>query len=338
MKVASVQGERQSGIVDRAKPHASGDMVVVKITVAPMCTEYKAYAGGYKTDCLGHEAAGEVVDVAQPGLVNVGDRVVVMPTYPCGHCALCLKGDYIHCLAGRDVHAETGNEAGVATYAQYLIKPDWLLVPIPDDLSTEHAAMACCGLGPTFGAMERTQVTALDIVLIAGLGPVGLGGVINGVFRGARVIGVESNPYRAKLAKELGAEAVIDPLQPDSRDQILRLTDGLGANVGLDCSGVAQAQRLLIDSTRRRGKIVFIGEGGDVTIHVSNDMIRKGLTLYGQWHYNRADAPKILQVIQRSTMLIDKLITHRFPMSRVQDAFDLQLTGQSGKVLLDPWA
>ncbi|HMN60123.1 MAG TPA: hypothetical protein PJ988_07150, partial [Anaerolinea sp.] len=100
---------------------------------------------------------------------------------------------------------------GTAAYAQYLIKPDWLLLPIPEDISTEHAAMACCGLGPTFGAMQRLAVEAFDTLLICGLGPVGLGGVINAVRRGARVIGVESNPYRAQLALQLGAEIVLDP-------------------------------------------------------------------------------------------------------------------------------
>ena len=94
--------------------------------------------------------------------------------------------------------------------AQYLLKQDWMLLPIPDDMSYEHAAMACCGLGPTFGAFQTMGVDRYDTVLITGLGPVGLGGVINAVYRGARVIGVDANRYRAKLALELGASAVID--------------------------------------------------------------------------------------------------------------------------------
>jgi L-iditol 2-dehydrogenase len=185
--------------------------------------------------------------------------------------------------------------------------------------------------------MQRMQVTALDTVLITGLGPVGLGGVINGVFRNARVIAVESNPYRANLAKELGAIAVIDPESEKPVQQVLDLTEGRGASVGIDCSGAAAAQRLLIDGVRRRGQVTFVGEAGELTLYVSNDLIRKGLTLHGQWHYNLGDAPKIFEVIRRSTAQIDRLITHRFPLDRVQDAFDLQLTGQCGKVLLQPW-
>ncbi len=98
-----------------------------------------------------------------------------------------------------------------------------------------------------------------------------------------------------------------------------------------------EAQRLLIDAARRRGQVAFVGEGENLSIHVSNDMLRKGLTLHGIWHWNLADAPRILSVIRKTRELIDKLITHRFPMSQVQKAWELQVTKQCGKVLLEPW-
>ena len=88
MKVAAITGTRQCELVDRPEAKAAENFVVVKIHSAPMCTEYKAYDKGRKSDCLGHEAAGEVVEVAQPGKVAVGDRVVVMPQYPCGKIIL----------------------------------------------------------------------------------------------------------------------------------------------------------------------------------------------------------------------------------------------------------
>ena len=68
-----------------------------------------------------------------------------------------------------------------------------MLVPIPDGISYDHASMACCGLGPTFGAVQRAKLGPDDTLLITGLGPVGLGGVINGTHRGAKVIGVDTN-------------------------------------------------------------------------------------------------------------------------------------------------
>jgi L-iditol 2-dehydrogenase len=336
MNVVAITGPSEAALVQRPDPYPHEDLVVVQVRVVPMCTEYKLFAAGHPNDRLGHEAAGVVAAVAQPGRVRVGDRVVVMPMYACGCCALCGRGDYIHCQNSVDVGAVSGNAAGTATYAEYLLKPDWLLLPIPDDLSDEHGSMACCGLGPTFGAMQRMQVDAFDTLLISGMGPVGLGGVINGVFRGARVIAAEPHPYRAALALELGAAAVVNPGDPDAALQIRKMTDGRGVDKSIDCSGAASAQRLLIDATRRRGQVAFIGEAGELSIHVSNDMIRKGLTLHGSWHWNLTDAPRLMQVIRASRDRIDRLITHRFPMSQVRDAWELQKTGNCGKVLLYP--
>jgi threonine dehydrogenase-like Zn-dependent dehydrogenase len=87
-----------------------------------------------------------------------------------------LVGEYIHCQHNLNVEEVTGNTAGTATYAHYVVKQDWLLIPIPDDISYEHASMACCGLGPTFNAGQLMQVDTFDTVLITGMGPVGLEG------------------------------------------------------------------------------------------------------------------------------------------------------------------
>ncbi|MBM3279439.1 MAG: zinc-binding dehydrogenase [Candidatus Handelsmanbacteria bacterium] len=108
--------------------------------------------------------------------------------------------------------------------------------------------MACCGLGSTFGAMQRLGVSAFDTMLITGMGPVGLGGVINGVYRGARVIAVEQHPYRRQLA--LGASAALDPGAGDLLPAITDLTGGTGVDKAIDCSGAAAAQRLLSAAAR----------------------------------------------------------------------------------------
>lgn len=300
-----------------------------------MCTEYHGFVSGGATTCLGHEAAGEVVEVAQPGRVKVGDRVAVMPLYACGQCSLCLGGRYIHCEDGVDALQICGSETGTATYAQYLIKQDWMLLPLPDDVSYAHGSMACCGLGPTFGAMQHMKVDAYDTVLIAGLGPVGLGGVINGVYRGANVIGLESNPYRAQLALELGASAVVNPADPDALAQIKQLTGGKGVDKAIDCTAAPAAQKFVTEATRRCGHVTFVGWGGGFE---TGNMVPQGLTLQGSWHWNSQDSAKMIQLIRACGTSIDKLVTHTFPMDQVQQAFELQTTGQCGKVLLQPWA
>ena len=121
MKKVVISGKRTAELVDVPDPSPKENWAVVKVHVAPMCTEYKAYLAGGEHAYLGHEAVGEVVAVAQPGRVAVGDRVVVMPQYPCGKCELCVAGDYIYCEHCYDVAEFLGSREGTATYAQYLL-------------------------------------------------------------------------------------------------------------------------------------------------------------------------------------------------------------------------
>ena len=337
MKVVAKFGPESAGLIDKPAPVAKGEFVVVKIHSVPMCTEYKGFKSENKGESFGHEAAGEVVEIAQEGTVSVGDRVVVMPHYPCGKCHFCLAGEYAHCHPEQNVPQVTGQTGVTATFAQYILKQDWLLVPIPEEMSYHHAGMACCGLGSTFNAMRLMNVTALDTILITGMGPIGLGGVINAVYRGARVIAVESHPYRAGLAKKLGAAEVVNPKDKDVVDQIWDLTDGRGTDKGVECSAASAAVRLLIDITRPKGQIALIGGIGEVAIQGSA-IINKGLTLHGTRHYNLADTPAMMQMITQTKEQLDTFITHTFPMSQIQEAWALQCSQNCGKVILDAWA
>jgi L-iditol 2-dehydrogenase len=343
MKKAVVLGERQAALVDMPIPQPRADWVLVKMRAVPMCTEYKAWLRGPGTrdriDALGHEGAGEVVEVAQPCGVEVGDRVVLMGAGPCGRCAYCRAGNFLQCPYGTDYAAFTGEAAPTGAYAQYRLGAAWLLPKIPDDLSYEHASMAWCGLGPTFGAMQTAGVDAFDTVLITGAGPVGQGGIVNAKYRGARVIVAELEPWRKKRAKLLGADAIIDPRDEDALEQLRGMTaDGLGVSCAIDCAGVTASQRLCIDAARTKGRVCFVAESNTpLPITVSPDMIRKGLTLIGQWHYSLNDYDQIVQVIRESGYQLDILISHRFPMSQVQEALALSASHQCGKIVLDPW-
>jgi L-iditol 2-dehydrogenase len=346
MDSIAITGVEQCAFVRRPIPTAKDNFVVVKVMAAPLCTEYADYADGCARaefqrgdedpSCLGHEAAGEVVEIARPGKAKVGDRVVVMPGFWCGRCRCCQSGEYIHCQHPVDPHQACGCESGAAAYAEYCLKQDWLLLPIPDDMSYDHASMACCGLGPAWNTMQTLQVSADDTVLISGLGPVGLGTVINAVYRGARVIALARNPYRSKLAQELGADIVISPDSDDVLGQIRDLTDGEGASVSVETSGQLRYMQLLMAATRRKGHLAFVGEAGEFPIAVSDQMIRNGLNLHGIWHWNLNDAAAMFRMIREVGPSLDIMITHHFPFREIEAAWRLQMTGACGKVIVHP--
>ncbi|HXD10674.1 MAG TPA: zinc-binding dehydrogenase [Anaerolineales bacterium] len=337
MKKAVILGQRQAGLIDVPDPQPVKDWVVVKVHASALCTEYKSYLVGRELELGGHEGVGEVVAMAQPGSVKIGDRVVILPQLPCGNCDLCRRGDCVYCEHSLDFEKVFGNKNGFGTFGQYVLKPDWMLPPIPENVSYEHATMAIDGIGASFGAFQAIDINAFDILLVTGLGPVGLGAVVNARFRGTRVIGVEPVPWRRERGLHMGAEAVFDPGDQDLVAKIHALTGGKGVTCAVDCSGNVQSQRLCIDATRRRGRVAFVGESQDaLTIRISPDMIRKGLTIVGSWLYNVADFPKVMQVIQESP-LIDLLISHVIPMSQIQDGFELLASGQCAKVVINPW-
>lgn len=299
-----------------------------------MCTEWRSWRDGKVGGELGHEAVGIVVDAAQSTKLKVGDRVIAMPHWGCGQCPACRSGDHIHCIDQRDLLAETGSSCGLGGYAQYLLKPDYLLYPVPEDIETEHAAMALCALGPSFTAMERMQVSADDMVLVSGCGAVGLGAIINARTLGARVIALELNPYRIDLALALGAEQVLNPLAPDLIGQIRALTGGYGVDAAIETSNNASAPPVVLELVRPRGRLSFVTWSGALPV---NRITGKGIDIFGSWHWNHDRyGEQMMQRVRDARSLLDLLTTHRFSLNAVGDAFALQETGQCGKVLLYP--
>lgn len=336
MKTVIIKSDKHVELADVPTPHAFENFVLVRIHSAPMCTEYRSFDKGAECINPGHEATGQVVETFPGSRINKGERVIVMPQFPCGQCEFCLSGNYIHCENLVDPLKSISTEYGTGTFAEYILKPDWLLIPIPDDITYDEASMACCGLGPALGAGKAMNINKNDTVLVTGLGPVGLGAVIYCTSQGARVIGISRNSYRRSLATDLGAEITFDPSASDVPEKILKLTNGKGVDMGIECTGENIHQQLAFTTVKRKGQIAFIGESSSFTFNVSRDLLRKGLTLHGIWHWNLNHADEMIALIRNSKEKIHKLITHTFPLEKVEDAFRLQLSGQCGKVILRP--
>lgn len=343
MQTIAITDRRCCGLIEKPMPRIREGYSLIKVHAAPMCNEHHAYANldfrdRNRSDSLGHEATGEVVETGAASRLRPGARVVALNGYPCGRCTLCRRGYYGHCPRPVDPLAECQSPSGDCGFAQYMIKPDWMLLPIPDDLSYDHASLAGCGLGATFTAMENMGVGPADTVLVTGLGPVGLGAVVNGVLRGARVLGAGRHPYRSAMAQKLGAATVVDPTDPDALPTLWRLTDGQGVDCAIECSAAPMYQRLALNAVRRRGRVSFLAESGELAIHIDRDIIQKGLTLFGSLELYLHHAPALLRLLARASPLIDSLITHRLPLSSIKDAWELQLAGGCGKIVLHPWS
>jgi L-iditol 2-dehydrogenase len=322
-------------IIETDTPRAFDNFAVVKIVAAPLCTEYRKYHSGELCKNLGHEASGIVVDALPGSRVKPGDRVIVMPQYPCGECDLCETGDYIHCQNISDPLQKYHFEYGTGTLADHIIKPDWLLIPIPDDITFDEASMACCGLGPALGAGKALDISEGQNVLITGAGPVGLGAVVYCVFHKANVFVCTKNEYRSRLAKDIGATATLTPGENFVTD-LASVTGVAGVDSVIECTGNSKYISVALNSVKRKGKIAFIGESANYPFHISNDLLRKGLTIHGIWHWNMNYTHDMLDLIRHSRSKINKMITHVMPLDKIEDSFRLQLTGNCGKVVIHP--
>jgi threonine dehydrogenase-like Zn-dependent dehydrogenase len=327
---AVATGKGKAWIVDLPVPRAQGDEVVIKLHASPICgSVMSGFFGDGEWINLGHEGAGEVVEVAHSTRLKVGDRVVTGVLNGCGHCPECLRGDAIFCKVRPRVHG---------TFAQFTRTADIVCTRISDSLSYAHASLMCCALGPAYEAIKRMLVRPYDTILVSGLGPVGLGAVALASTHGARVIAMDPILYRRDLGKKLGAAETLDPTDTRIQEILLGLTDGRGISRAIEASGNAAMERMVIDLADIRCEIAFVGENqGTIPLSPSKDMIRKGLTLHGCWHMNVLDSPDLIRFLQRWPAKADMLITHSYGFAGVQQAFDTFASKQCAKVQLLPW-
>jgi threonine dehydrogenase-like Zn-dependent dehydrogenase len=323
-------GGRKAWLVEQPVPTPQGHEVIVKVYASPICG---SNLGGFLKEGTvindGHEGAGEVVAVAQSNLLKVGDRVALAPLNACGRCEHCRRGDAIYCTHRPTIYG---------AFAQFIRVADVLCIPIPPDLDYARASLLGCCLGPAYQAIKRLNVRAFDTVVITGLGPVGLGALALCSFLGAKALALDTVPYRLELARQMGAAVALQADAPDLAAQLRVAVGEPGLLRAIECSGQERALRLLIDSAGVGAQIAMIGENHDpVPIRPSEDFIRKGLTLTGCWHMNVNDAPDLIRFLQRRPELADKLISHRFGLGGVQQAFDTFASRQSAKVVVMPW-
>src|SRR6185436_14364044 len=243
-------GNRKLEVQEFPDPTPGPGEVVLAIKASGMCGSdlhpYRATGnaagglglGGGGTPVIGgHEPCGVVAAVGSgvdAGLV--GQRVMNHHYKGCGRCKHCRVGWSQLCRAGITVYGMTGHGG----HAPLMKVPAFTLVPMPDSISFEEGAAVSCGTGTAYGALKRLDVSGRDTLAVFGQGPVGLSATMLGRAMGARVIAVDVSPDRLALARDFGAEHVIDPRQTDPVRAIHDLTHGEGAETTMDCSGSAE--------------------------------------------------------------------------------------------------
>ena len=280
----------------------------------------------------GHEPSGVIVETG-PGCrrFSVGDRVTLYHISGCGLCADCRAGYAISCTSPRRAAYGWQRDGG---HADYLLAEESTCVGLPEPLTFLDGACVACGFGTAYEAVRRAGVSGRDAVLVAGLGPVGLGvGMLAGALGSHLRVGVDVEPARRELAVALGAVDVAVPAD-DALEATSEATGGRGCEVAIDCSGSSAGRRTALLGTRRRGRVVFVGEGGRLDVEVSPVMIHPQLTVHGSWVTSLGRMEELVERLVRWDLHPERTVTDRFPLEQAEQAYAVADEGRRGKVAL----
>jgi threonine dehydrogenase-like Zn-dependent dehydrogenase len=300
----------------------------------PAALGFKAAGGPV---IAGHEPCGVVVAVGQgvdKKQARAGQRAMVHHYRGCGACPQCQTGWMQRCDEGvAEVYGVTGHGA----HAKYMKCPARTLVTLPDELSFDAGAAISCGTGTAWGALHRLGLQGRHTIAIFGQGPVGLSATQLAAAMGAEVIALDTSPERLKRAKEFGAAHVLDPSQTnDVVGAVKNLTHGRGAHASLDASSSPQARREAVRCVRTWGSACFVGEGGEVTLDVSNDLLRRQVTLIGSWTFSTVGQADCARYIADRGIDVDKLFTETWKLDQAVEAYQLFDKQNSGKGVFHP--
>jgi len=333
MRAALKTADGRFAIEDVEEPALpAADWVKARIRVAGICgTDLRHWrkADPHLHCCImGHEMAGEVVEVgADVTRVAVGDRVLIESVLGCGHCDWCRVRQYNRCP---DLYP-TRRASVSRAYAEFVVGPQHKFYRLPEEIGFEDAALldtyAVC-----LHAQHLSGLTINAKVAIIGAGPIGLGQLMLAKASGADVLSIDPVPHARALAQELGADQVAAPGEGAPEAAILAMTDGRGADIVFECSGgetMPQTLPLATRLARRGGKVIIVGgfDAGDIAIPLEWQRIQMSeITLIPSasfaFHDLYAEQAEVIELLARGKLQTQKLISHRFPLERINEAFE----------------
>jgi len=336
-------GNRKLELREFPDPTPGPGEVVVAMKASGMCGSdlhpYRAagnaaaalgLGGGHGPVVAGHEPCGVVAERG-PGVSEadapIGQRVMVHHYKGCGRCKHCRVGWAQLCRQGIVVYGMTGHGG----HAPFMSVPAYTLVPLPEPLGFAAGAAISCGTGTAYGALKRLDVSGRDTLAVFGQGPVGLSATMLGRAMGARVIAIDVAPERLALAREFGAEAVVNAREADPVAALRELTHGEGVETAMDCTGNPEARVAAVRSAATWGRVAFVGEGNTTTFDISQDMIRRQLTIHASWTFSSLGQAECARFVADRRIPLDRLLTHRFTLEQADEAyrlFDTQTTGK----------
>ncbi len=324
-------------ILDVEEPQVATNQVKIEVKYAGVCgSDIHTYEGHYNVKTpvtLGHEFAGEVVDVGENVTeFKIGDRVTSETTfYICGKCEYCKMKDYNLCNHRKGLGSQQNGG-----FTKYLIARKESVHKLPENVDYQSASLtepfAC-----TYHATEKSEIKNGDVVVVLGPGPIGLLQAQVAKTHGATVIitGLDNDKVRLDKAQEIGIDYAVNIQQQDVKELVNELTDGYGANVVFECSGAIPAVRMGLDLLRKKGQYVQVGIFADSEIPFDFEkVIQKEIRVTGSRSQKPSDWEPSLSLMDRGLVNAKALVTHNFDITEWDSAYSAIKSGEAIKVTL----
>lgn len=280
---------------------------------------------------IGHEFVGEVVKIgSNVSSVNIGDIVSAESHIVCNTCEMCKKGNMHVCYNTKILGVSIDG-----TFAEYVKIPEDIAFICDPNMPVEILALMEPLGAAVHAAMEFPL--AAQTVAIVGCGPIGLMSVAVAKKIGAsRIIVVEPNEERGKIAIEMGADFHVDPIKDDVVEEVKSLSGGYGVDVVLEFSGNTNAIAQAVSYMKPEGKMAALGlPGNDLTINFA-EFVYKGQTIKGIAGRKMYENWYQMKALLEDGLDISKLVTHVLSLEEYEKGLDLMEKGQCGKVILKP--
>jgi len=322
-------------------PEVGDGDVLVEVRAASIChSDLHTIAGrqtpGMVPITLGHEASGVVAskgrDVAN---VEVGDRVGVDYVQSCGRCRYCLTGRDNLC---DNFTVMAFNAEG--SWKEKVVVPGRHVHRLPENVGFPEGAMLNCAVMTAYHAVKLAGLSPGASVLVYGLGGVGLSLLKWARIAGAaEIIAVDLEEGKLATARREGATATVNPREGDPVGRIRSLTGGRGVEVGFEVIGKTESERNVVSSVAKGGQAILVGMCWDpLPVHVVNDLQVPEVKIMSPQDHLKSEIPEVLRLIETGRFTFADAVTHRFPLSSVNEAVGVlqNRIGNPGRVVLEP--
>jgi L-iditol 2-dehydrogenase len=305
LKAAVYKGPRNIKVEDVPEPRVSGRKVLVKFKAGSICgTDLHFYRGEWKWmkrgRIIGHDACGIRVDT--------GERVVMVPIAHCGSCYFCLRGLPTYCTRGKFMGLTRDG-----FFAETVALRPRNLIPIPESVSDEEAAVVE-PVALALRVLEALKPNVGDWATIIGQGPIGLLMTQVAKLKGCRVIAVDLEDYRLRLAEKYGAEFCINARREDAVKRVREITKR-GSDVVVEAAGTEGTVEQTPFMVRKAGKVALVGESkGYLNLEDADEAVF--FTVY----ISPLEYPLAVELIAKKTVDVKGLVTHRFRLGDFESA------------------